>query len=608
MCGIFGVVGRKNTDGLQSAALTLKHRGPDGFGDWSSLDQGVYLAHCRLAIIDLSAAGRQPMENEDGSVRITFNGEIYNFQELRRDLLAAGHKFRSQTDTEVIVHAYEQWGRACVERLRGIFAFAIWDENKQSLLIARDRLGVKPLYFRIQGDELAFASEPRALIAMPGVSAALDVSAALQFLRYSYTTGSQSIYTGIRRLGPGEILEYQAANACSTFWKYWSLPRETQAIGWEDAVEQTESLLKEATREELVSDVPVGVFLSGGVDSSLISTYAVQNAPQINSFCVDFAGWKHSESDDATIVASHIGTVHHTCVVDQAACSFEDAEVANNFFSAWDEPLADQAIIPTWHLSRLMKQHVTVALSGDGGDELFGGYRWYMGVQGSPRRRAAWRLESLRRRLGVGRQWPTGCADEYEFFHLLHCPSFTIDELIQLFPCWTEDIKELKAGQLSRILSDANDGPLRRWQRVDAESYLVDNNLARVDRASMAHGLEVRVPILDHRIAELAFQLPDEFGCLNDVQKPILRELTKRHLPERIQKKPKQGFSFPLTDFVSVDNMVRTVQHGTLGKAGLLDVAGFRAWNADAKSVSSMKIWILYTFEQWAKHWLFRSR
>jgi asparagine synthase (glutamine-hydrolysing) len=294
--------------------------------------------------------------------------------------------------------------------------------------------------------------------------------------------------------------------------------------------------------------------------------------------------------------------------VDQAACRFEDPDVADIFFSAWDEPLADHAIIPTWHLSRQMRQHVTVALSGDGGDELFGGYRWYRGVQGSPRRRAAWRLEALRRRLGFGRQWPTGCADEFEFYHLLHCPSFTIDELTLLFPCWTAEIKELKAGQLSRSLCDANDGPLRRWQRVDAESYLVDNNLARVDRASMAHGLEVRVPILDHRIAELAFHLPDQFGCMNDVQKPILRELTRWHLPERIQNKPKQGFSFPLTDFVSVDNMVQTIEQGTIGKAGLLNVAGFRSWNADTKLVSSMKLWLLYTFEQWAKHWLFRSR
>lgn len=277
------------------------------------------------------------------------------------ELLAAGHVFRSQTNTEVIVHAYEQWGRACVERLRGIFAFAIWDENKQSLLIA-DRLGVKPLFFAF-GNALAFASEPRALIAIPGVSASLNISAACGLLRYSYTTGSQSIYSGILRLGPGEILEYRAADACSTIRKYWSLPKETQAIGWEEAVEQTESLLKEATCEDLVSDVPVGVFLSGGVDSSLVSTYAVQQAPQMDRFCVDFAGWEHSESDDAKSVASHIGTVHHTCVVDQAACSFEDSEVANSFFS-WDEPLADQAIIPTWHLSRLMRKHVRGVVRG----------------------------------------------------------------------------------------------------------------------------------------------------------------------------------------------------------------------------------------------------
>lgn len=606
MCGIFGVVGRSSNAGLREAALMLRHRGPDGFGDWSSSDTSAYLAHCRLAIIDLSSAGRQPMENEDGTVRITFNGEIYNFQELRRQLVAAGHQFRSKTDTEVIIHAYEEWGATFVERLRGIFAFAIWDDNKRVLTLARDHLGVKPLYFRISGGEIAFASEPRAILAVPGSTRSMNVAAALQFLRHSYATGADCIWEGIQRIRPGSILEFHANAGFFRCSNYWSLPVETRPIEWSDAVDEAESLIADASQEELISDVPVGVFLSGGVDSSLVSTYAAQVSPSINSFCVDFSGWEHSEAHDARLVADAIGTTHHTCIVDQAKCSFLDPGVTKEFFDAWDEPLGDPAIIPTWHISKMIRQHVTVALSGDGGDEIFAGYRWYSAVQSTRRRQTAWTVEAARRKAGIGRSWPQGCADEFEYFHLLHCPSFSVEELALIFPDWSKEISELQGGAISRSLARQVDGPIRRWQRVDAESYLVDNNLARVDRASMAHGLEVRVPLLDHRIAEFAFRLPDEFGMRDGVQKPVLRELTGRHLPERIRLKPKQGFSFPLQQFISMEVMTTTIENGTLAAAGLLNRNAFRLWRADSSKVSSLKLWLLYTLEQWAKHWLFR--
>ncbi len=362
MCGIFGVVGRANPGGFRAAAKTLTHRGPDGFGDWWSANHGVYLAHCRLAIIDLSEAGRQPMQNEDGTVQITFNGEIYNYRELRNELVSAGHVFRSQTDTEVIIHAWEEWGESSVDRLRGIFAFAVWDERQRQLTIARDRLGVKPLYYRLHGSELAFASEPRAILAMPNVTRSINVASALQFLRYSYTSGNDCIWNGIKRLPPGAVLNYQVDSATVRTSKYWSLPSETQTVNWASAVDEAESLISDATREQLVSDVPVGVFLSGGIDSSLVSTYSARSSPSINSFCVDFSGWDHSEAEDARLVAESIGTTHHTCVVDQAKCSFADPEIAEKFFLTWDEPLGDPAIIPTWHISRMIRKFVTVAL------------------------------------------------------------------------------------------------------------------------------------------------------------------------------------------------------------------------------------------------------
>jgi asparagine synthase (glutamine-hydrolysing) len=607
MCGIFGVAGRESPAGFRSAAQTLTHRGPDGFGDWWSPEHGVYLAHCRLAIIDLSEAGRQPMENEDGSVRITFNGEIYNYRELRQQLLAAGHVFRSQTDTEVIIHAWEEWGEKCVERLRGIFAFAIWNERSRQITIVRDRLGVKPLYYRLQGSELIFASEPRAILAIPNVPRSINIASALHFLRYSYTSGNDCVWNGIQRLPPGALLTYRHDSAAINISKYWALPTHTQPANWASAVDEAEALISDATKEQLVSDVPVGVFLSGGIDSSLVSTYAGKFSPSINSFCVDFSGWEHSESEDAKIVAAAVGTSHHTCIVDQAKCRFADPDIANQFFMTWDEPLGDAAIIPTWHISRMIRKFVTVALSGDGGDEIFSGYRWYSGVQGTPRRRAAWFAESIRRSMGIGRLWPHGCADEFEYFHLLHCPSFSTAELSNLFPDWHQEIGQLRGEEVTQRLISSDDGPIRRWQRVDAESYLVDNNLARVDRASMAHGLEVRVPLLDHRLVEFAFRLPDEFGLRGGVQKPILRELASRHLPERIRSKPKQGFSFPVGDFISLDSMANVVENGTLAASGILDGNALRTWKSDVTQVSSLKLWLLYTFEQWAKHWLFRA-
>ena len=274
MCGIFGVAGRFSNDGLREAALTLKHRGPDAFGEWSEPDASVYLAHCRLSIVDLSDAGRQPMANEDGTVQVTFNGEIYNFVELRNELQNLGHRFRSATDTEVIVHAYEEWGTDCISRFRGIFAFGLWDAKQRRLILVRDRLGVKPLFYSLEGHQIAFASEPRGLLAVPGTKSNLFIPAAIQYLQYTYTTGPTTIWDGIFRLPPAHFLVYEAAQATITRHQYWKLPSAIQQWSLEDAAGRADELLSDSVREELMGDVPVGVFLSGGVDSSLISAFA----------------------------------------------------------------------------------------------------------------------------------------------------------------------------------------------------------------------------------------------------------------------------------------------------------------------------------------------
>lgn len=292
MCGIFGVVGRYDHAGLREAALTLRHRGPDGFGEWSSPGREAYLAHCRLAIIDLSEAGRQPLANEDGSVQLTFNGEIYNFAELRAELIQAGHRFASNTDSEVIVHGYEQWGDDVVLRLRGIFAFGLWDERRRRLLLARDHLGVKPLHYTLHGGELAFASETRALLPVQNGVKTANVDSVLQFLRHGYVLGSNTIWQGIDRLPPAHTIAFEADSGRMEMRRYWAIDEAIEDALGGDAELQLRELLQASVNEQLVSDVPVGVFLSGGVDSSLVAAFATDALPRIDSFFVDFAGWQ----------------------------------------------------------------------------------------------------------------------------------------------------------------------------------------------------------------------------------------------------------------------------------------------------------------------------
>lgn len=605
MCAIFGVVGRSDHRGLREAALTLRHRGPDGFGDYSSPDRVAYLAHCRLAIIDLSDAGRQPMANEDGSIQLTFNGEIYNFQELRAQLIAAGHRFVSNTDSEVIVHGYAQWGERVVERLRGMFAFAIWDSVRQRLFLARDHLGIKPLYYRLRGGELYFASEPKAILCASPHVPTIDVDSCLQFLRLGYTHGPRTVYEGIVRLPPGSTLCLDAATGVVERRVFWR-PEVAASIPSEQvATETLHALLADTVREQMISDVKLGVFLSGGIDSSLVAAFAAQARPDIDSYFVDVLGWQGSERGDAAAAAQHLRTRHHVREIDGSQFRLADPDQAGRIFATFDEPMSDAAIIPNWHLAALMKRDVGVALSGDGGDELFGGYAWYRQVRATPRRRFAWRAEHLRRSIGLGREWPQGCASQHEYYHLLQCPSFTRSELHQLFPAWRKSIDTLGTG-VDPGASDLAEHDQRYWQDLDFRTFLVDNNLARMDRASMAHGLEVRVPLLDHRVAELSLSLPASLiDASRDGGKPLLRRLAQSLLPSSVVAKRKQGFSFPVDRLISMAEMSRAVSSGVLLRSGVIDRAGWESWSAQApRSNRQVQLWQLFIFETWASRWM----
>jgi len=602
MCGIFGMVGRRDHTGLREAALTLRHRGPDGFGEWSSPDRLAYLAHNRLAIMDLSEAGRQPMANEDGNVQLTFNGEIYNFRDLRRELEAAGHRFISNADSEVIVHGYEQWGLDIVPRLRGIFAFGLWDQARRRLVLARDHLGVKPLYYSLRDGQLAFASEPRALLPLLPGACEPDIDALFGYLRLGYVQGSASIWSGVSRLAAATIMEFDADAGTAEMHRFWAPPTAVGTGSLEEAIARTDKLLESSVREQLMSDVPIGVFLSGGIDSSLVSAYAAKAAPNIDSFFIDFIGWSGSEREDAQLAARHVGTRHHVAQVDHAAFDLQDPERARELFFAFDEPIADASILPTWHLARRIREEVTVALSGDGGDELFGGYNWYRQVLATHRRRAAWLFERSRRRVGLGREWPNGCRDQHDYYHLLHCPSFRTSELQQLFPQWHREAESAPTGIRIELPGGCGPEDPRYWQHVDLHSFLVDDNLARVDRASMAHGLEVRVPMLDYRIVDLALSLPAHLADPSGDSKQILRRVARAHLPQALQTKPKQGFSFPLERLVSNETMIQALRQGALCHRGILDRNGFEQWLA-REGVQQFKLWLLFVLEQWARRW-----
>lgn len=608
MCGIFGSVGIAHSPRLTESAHTMDHRGPDGFGEWFDQAGDAYMAHCRLAIVDLSADGAQPMSNEDGTLQLVYNGEIYNHLELRRELEALGHRFQSRTDSEVLLHGFEQWGDQLLPRLRGMFAFGIWDVRRRRWFLARDRIGVKPLLYAVRGRALVFASEARALIhAMPQLRQ-IEPAAALQLLRRSYVAGTSTIWKGVWRLPPGCMADFDAATGGLNVRRYWSaeIGRE-HAISMSEAEARFEDLVGSAVGEELMGDVPVGVFLSGGLDSSLIASYAKERQRDLLSFFVDFRGWPGSERDDAGLVAGALGTTHRVPEIPEQIAALSNTAERHAFFSSFDEPVGDPSGYPTWLLCREVSRSVKVALSGDGGDEIFGGYRWYAQMAPNPRRQIAWRVESWRRRVGHGREWPRGCESALEYYHLLHCPSFSDAELALLFPHWQAAIAA--PWMVDRPVADLR-MPKRDeqlgWQLRDLTTYLVDNNLARVDSASMAHGLEVRVPLLDHRVVDFGLSLPAKLRCALAGGKPLMRRVADRRLPAQIAGKRKQGFSMPMERLIDSAAVERELAQGALVRHGLLSVAGLMQWlNSPRESNHALKLWLLYALEGWAGYWCF---
>ena len=540
----------------------MVHRGPDSEGLY--LTTGAALGMRRLAIIDL-VTGEQPAFNEDKSVAVILNGEIYNYRELRIDLEKRGHAFRSASDTEVLPHLYEEFGDDMVRELNGMFAFALWDSNRRRLLIARDRFGEKPLYWGMFDKTLLFASEPKVLLAHPAVRPALNLQALRYYLSFDYVPAPFSIYEGINKLPAAHKLVFQ--NGTADVECYWKLNYSTSAPipGEHEAAERLQELLADSVRMRLVSDVPLGVLLSGGVDSSSVAALAVRASSEaVKTFSISFAEASFDESAYARGVAKFLGTDHHEERL--------SANLAANLVSeigAWlDEPFSDPSLVPTYLLSRFTRKHVTVALGGDGGDELFAGYPMYAGIKWAeiykrvPVSLRSHLIEPMIRRLPVktknlsfdykALRFVTGARYDAVARHHIWFGSFTPEQQEELL---TPHARAATSGdiyeQARQMMTDCGEqDPVKSMQNLDTRLYLAEDILTKVDRASMAVSLEVRAPFLDPRVAEFAAALPSDYKLRGHKTKYILKKAVHDLLPPFVTRRPKKGFGVPVAEWL----------------------------------------------------------
>jgi asparagine synthase (glutamine-hydrolysing) len=625
MCGICGVVAMEGPlapDVRQSiGAMTrsIQHRGPDGGS--TELFPRAALGHRRLAIID-RAGGAQPMTNEDATLWIVFNGEVYNHHALRRDLTARGHRFRSTSDTEAILHAYEEYGPACVDRLEGMFAFALYDSKRHDLFIARDRLGKKPLFWAVFDGIVHFGSEIKALAASPAFDDAIDLSGLEGYLSLGYIPAPGTIYRHVQKLEPGHWL--RVTDGRVTIRKYWDIDRfDDDDRPAAEIAEELDALLRDTVRERLESEVPLGAFLSGGIDSGLVVSYMADAATRpVVTTSVGFGESAHNELEAAGCTARHVGTIHHEEIVEPKL-----DDVLDRIVGSFDEPFADASAIPTYYVSAMARRHVTVALTGDGGDESFGGYDF---------RYVPHAIESTVARLALGpagrgvasvlsRVWPRspGLPRPLRLARLLD--NLSVDRAAAYYA----DLCFLKPDGARRLLGltptpdptaspvfdvvtapyrrCSSRHPVQRAEYADLKGYLSNDVLVKVDRMSMAHGLEVRCPLLDRRVVELAFRVPVTTKMPGLRPKALLRRLAEGRVPERVRHLPKHGFTAPISEWLaggSAERFRADVLGSDARTATLIDtkqVARLFAEHRSRQHDHAYALWAVWMLERWAR-------
>ncbi len=590
----------------------LVHRGPNDEGYF--VQDNVGLGMRRLSIVDLKT-GHQPIYNEDGTVRVILNGEIYNFKELRHELESQGHSFYTETDTEVIVHLYEQYGDACVQKLRGMFVFAVWDERRRRLLLARDRIGIKPLFYGVKGGRLIFASELKALLQLPEVERTLNWNSVSHLFSALSTPANESIIAGIHKLEPGHILTVRQGQSPEIL-RYWDVTFEADYCQTEeDCVVRLRELLEESVRIRMNCDVPFGAFLSGGVDSSaVVAMMAQQSSSPIKTFSIGFTEEKYNEAPYARQVSEIFGTDHHELILRPDVLGIIDDLI-------WhlDEPFGDSSAIPTYMVSKLAAEQVTVALSGDGGDELFAGYDKYLVEQ--KQRRFKYIPAALRHLLGaVGTQMNEGMKGRN---FLRHISLDGIDRYLNATTMFDDNArrslfqeevaamitKDDSLRELALSLEKKGTHWLSTIQYMDIRNYLPLDILTKVDRMSMAHSLEARVPFLDHKLVEYAATIPPEFKLRNGSTKYILKKAMRGILPDSLIDRRKQGFAVPLGSWFRGDltGFVHDLLLSDTSRARRIFNADYiekllgmhqRGRNMD------LQLWTLVSFELWCRKFL----
>ena len=556
MCGIVGAAGRRlkiDCEALGRMRDTIAHRGPDDAGAWLATDGSCAFGHRRLSIIDLSPGGHQPMKDPTGNLTIIFNGEIYYYLELKRELEALGHSFRTASDTEVILAAYRQWGEECLTHLRGMFALAIHDAERRRLVLGRDRAGEKPMFYRHADGTLLFGSELKALMAFPGFPRKLDLQSLNRYLAFAYIPGDACIFEGVKKLPAAHCAVYDIDNDTLSVRPYWRLPEPAAEVTASDdaLVEEMHELLRDSVRHQLIADVPVGIMLSGGVDSSLVTAVAseVSSSP-VRTFNISFPG--HHGVDEAPFarrVAQHFGTVHTELAAEPATVDLLPALARQ-----YDEPMGDSSMVPTYLVSKLIRQQATVALGGDGGDELFGGYTHYEWVrrQDLVRRVVPGPLRSVvsaaARTLPMGirgRNYLVGSARDIDW-SMAHANLY-FDVAARRALLAPSGFVADETPERSKTAYAFGRTAVQRAMALDFRTYLPDDILVKVDRASMLTSLETRAPLLEQKIIEFAFgRVPDRLRAWKGQRKVLLRKLAQRLLPPDLDITRKQGFSIPI--------------------------------------------------------------
>jgi asparagine synthase (glutamine-hydrolysing) len=619
MCGIAGLLslGEKPVfqDEVQAMCDAMVHRGPNDAGYY--VGEGVGLGMRRLSIIDLST-GHQPVHNEDGTVWVVFNGEIYNFKSLRESLERQGHRFYTETDTEVIVHSYEQYGEACVDKLRGMFAFAVWDQRRKTLLLARDRLGVKPLFYTVAGGRLAFGSELKVLLQLPEVERRLNWGSVNYLFSTMCTPSAESILEGVHKLKPGHTLTASPQHGIQTR-EYWDVEFEPERGKSEQYfVERLREILEESVRLRMIADVPLGAFLSGGIDSSaVVATMAGISSAPVKTFSIGFQEPEYNELDFARQVARKFGTEHHELVIDPNVIGIIDD-------LAWylDEPFGDSSAIPTYMVSKLASEHVTVVLSGDGGDELFAGYDRYvverrerkLGKIPAPIRQGAGLIGRAMREGMKGRNFlrhlALDGADRYFDANMLFRE---VDKASLFEPDAYREITNNDPRAIWRaFLRNGKSDWLSSLQYMDIKNYLPNDILTKVDRMSMAHSIEAREPLLDHKLVEFAATIPPELKLKGTTTKYIFKKAMEGILPNEILHRPKRGFAIPLGHWfrgglsMYVRDLLlsrKSIERGIFRKSYIERLIEMN----DRGRAMDLQLWTMITFELWCRRFIDES-